>query len=73
MKILNFAVFAKPSRNIVNFVNLYKFSAGDVSPGGKSAPQRQKLHTDDVKSERNLVRSLSGRHSSYITLAIVYE
>ena len=32
-------------------------AARDVSPGGKSAPQRQKFHTDDVKSVRNLVRS----------------
>ena len=32
-------------------------AARDVSPGGRSAPQRQKFHTDDVKSVRNLVRS----------------
>ena len=32
-------------------------AAGDVSPGGTSAPKRQKFHTDDVKSVRNLVRS----------------
>ena len=32
-------------------------AARDVSPGGKSAPQRQKFHTDDEKSVRNLVRS----------------
>ena len=25
-------------------------AAGEVWPGGTSAPQRQKLHTDDVKS-----------------------
>ena len=29
----------------------------DVSPRGTSAPQRQKIHIDDVKSVRNLVRS----------------
>ena len=33
------------------------FAAGDVSRGGTSATQRQKFHTDDVKSVRNLVRS----------------
>ena len=33
------------------------FPAGDVSRGGTSATQRQKFHTDDVKSVRNLVRS----------------
>ena len=32
-------------------------SAWDVSPGEKSEPQRQKFHTDDVKSVLNLVRS----------------
>ena len=31
-------------------------AAGDVSPGETSATQRQKCHTDDVKSVRNLVR-----------------
>ena len=31
--------------------------ARDVSRGGTSATQRQKLHTDDVKSVQNLVRS----------------
>ena len=31
--------------------------ASDVSPGGTSATQRQKFHTDDVKSVRNLFRS----------------
>ena len=29
----------------------------DVSRGGMSATQRQKFHTDDVKSVRNPVRS----------------
>ena len=29
----------------------------DISPEGTSAPQRQKFHTDDVKSIRNLPRS----------------
>ena len=33
------------------------FAAGDVSRGGTSATQRQKFHTDDVKSVRNAVRS----------------
>ena len=33
------------------------FAAGDVSRGGTSATQRQKIHTDDVKSVRNPVRS----------------
>ena len=35
----------------------FLLAAGDVSPGGTSAPQRQKFHTDDVKSVRNLVKS----------------
>ena len=33
------------------------FAAGDVSRWGTSATQRQKFHTDDVKSVRNPVRS----------------
>ena len=33
------------------------FAAGDVSRGETSATQRQKFHTDDVKSVRNPVRS----------------
>ena len=33
------------------------FVAGDVSRGGTSATQRQKFHTDDVKTVRNPVRS----------------
>ena len=33
------------------------FAAGDVSRGGTSATQRQKFHTDDLKSVRNPVRS----------------
>ena len=33
------------------------FAAGDVSRRGTSATQRQKFHTDDVKSVQNLVRS----------------
>ena len=32
-------------------------AARDVSPGGISAPQRQKFRTDDAKSVRNLVKS----------------
>ena len=33
------------------------FVAEDVSRGGTSATQRQKFHTDDVKSVQNPVRS----------------
>ena len=33
------------------------FAAKNVSRGGTSATQRQKFHTDDVKSVQNLVRS----------------
>ena len=33
------------------------FVDGDVSRGGTSAIQRQKFHTDDVKSVQNAVRS----------------
>ena len=33
------------------------FATGDVSRGGTSATQRQKFHTDDVKSVRNPVIS----------------
>ena len=33
------------------------FATGDVSRGETSATHRQKFHTDDVKSVRNLVRS----------------
>ena len=33
------------------------FADGDLSRGGTSATQRQKFHTDDVKSVRNPVRS----------------
>ena len=33
------------------------FAAGDVSQGETSATQRQKIHTDDVKSVRNPVRN----------------
>ena len=32
-------------------------AAGDLSRGGSSATQRQKFHTDEVKSVRNPVRS----------------
>ena len=53
------------------FISL--FAAGDVSRGGKSATQRQKFHTDDVKSVRNPGRRLIGQRSGYIVLAIVYE
>ena len=33
------------------------FAIGDVSCGGTSVTQRQRLHTDDVKSVRDPVRS----------------
>ena len=33
------------------------FAAGDVSRGGTSTTQRQKFHTDNVKSVQNPVRS----------------
>ena len=33
------------------------FAAGDVLRGGTSATKRQKFHTDDVKSVRNLIIS----------------
>ena len=49
------------------------FTAGDVSRGGTSETQRQKFHTDDVKSVRNPSEVLIGRRSSYIVLTIVYE
>ena len=39
----------------IHFFSL--FVDGDVSRGGTSATQRQKFHTDDVKSVRNPVRS----------------
>ena len=32
-------------------------AAGDISRGGTSATQQQQLHTDDLKSVRNLVIS----------------
>ena len=34
------------------------FADGEVSRGGTSATQRQKFHTDDVKSVRNPDRSV---------------
>ena len=40
-----------------NRLGLADLAAGDVSPGGTSAPQRQKFHTNDVKSVQILVRS----------------
>ena len=49
------------------------FAAGDVSRGGTSATQRQKFHTDDVKSVGIRSEALIGRRSSYIVLVIVYE
>ena len=39
----------------ISFFSL--FAAGDVSYGGTSTTQRQKFHTDDVKSVRSPVRS----------------
>ena len=50
------------------------FAAGDVSRGGTSATQRQKFHTDDVKSVQNPVRSANNWLTEYyIVLVIVYE
>ena len=49
------------------------FAAGEVLRGGTSATQRQKFHTDDVKSAGIRSEALSGRRSSYFVLAIVYE
>ena len=49
------------------------FAAGVVSRGGTSTTQRQKFHTDDVKSVRIRSEALIGRRSSYIVSAIVYE
>ena len=48
-------------------------AAGDVSRGGTSAIQRQKFHTDDVKSVRNPVITADWQRSRNIVLAIVYE
>ena len=52
------ATFLVESPNIacknIRFSSL--FAAGDVSHRGMSATQRQKFHTDDIKSVRNLVR-----------------
>ena len=45
----------KLARENIRFSSL--FANGDVSRGGTSATQRQKFHTDDVKSVRNPVRS----------------
>ena len=66
---LNISAWVLACENI-RFSSL--FATGDVSRGETSATQRQKFHTDDVKSVRNPVRS-AGRRSSYIVLAIVYE
>ena len=46
------------------------FAARDVSPGGTSAPQRQKFRTDDVNLSGIWWRALIGRRSSYIVLPI---
>ena len=43
------------ARKDIRFSSL--FTAGDVSRGGASATQRQKFHSDDVKSVQNPVRS----------------
>ena len=46
--------------NVLAFENIRfssLFVAEDVSRGGTSATQRQKFHTDDVKSVQNPVRS----------------
>ena len=49
------------------------FATGDVSRGETSATQRQKFHTDDVKSVRIRSEAPIGQRGSYIVLAIVYE
>ena len=54
MKVFHLSVRRVACENI-RFSSL--FFAGDVSRGRTSATQRQKFHTDDVKSVRNPVRS----------------
>ena len=46
-------------------------AARDIWRGGTSATQRQKFHTDDVKSVRNPTHI--GQRTSYIVSAIVYK
>ena len=41
----------------INICFFSLFAAGDVSHGETSATQRQKFHTDDVKSIQNPVKS----------------
>ena len=50
-------------------------AARDILPGGISALQQQQVHTDDVTSVRNLVRSSDWcrSYSSYIVWAIIYK
>ena len=43
-----------PRLKILGLLALF-LAAKNVSPGGTSAPQQQKFHTDDVKSVQNLV------------------
>ena len=40
-------------------LRIWIHATGEVSPGGKSAPQRQKLHTDNVKQRLHIK---SGSH-----------
>ena len=53
----NNSVFINPLLACENIRFSSLFDAGDVSRGGTSATQRQKFHTDDVKSVQNPVRS----------------
>ena len=48
-------------------------AAGDILRRGTSVTQRQKFHTDDVKSDWNPVISADWTRKCYIVLAIVYE
>ena len=48
-------------------------TAKDVLPGGTSAPQWQKFHTDEENLPRIWSGALIGQHSSYIVLAFVDE
>ena len=50
----------KPTKSLLACENSHLFSllaARGFSPGETSAPQRQKFHTDDVKSVQNVTRS----------------
>ena len=67
----SFAVGGEVACENIRFSSL--FATWDVSRGEKSATQRQKFHTDDVKSDGIRSEALISRRSSYIVLAIVYE